>query len=89
MSSSHDESRKHLGPDQPPETYRIDGIARDLRDTLSDGMARKAYGMRQQRQPTPSELTEFKEQLIKEHYDEGFDPWVEKYLHYDPRNART
>lgn len=88
MSNSNDESRKRLGPDEPPETYRIDEIVRGLRDTLSDDMARKAYGIRHKRQPTSSELTEFKEQLVKEHYDEGFDQWVEKYLYYDPRNAR-
>jgi hypothetical protein len=89
MSGSHDESRKRLDPDAASETYRIEEIVRGLRDTLSDDMARKAYGIRYKRQPTPSELTEFKEQLIKEHYDEGFDQWVEKYLYYDPRNART
>jgi hypothetical protein len=54
-----------------------------------DDMARKAYGIRYKRQPTSSELTEFREQLIKEPYDEGFDRWVEKYLYYDLRSVRT
>ena len=89
MSSSNDESRKRLCPDEPPETYRIDEIVAVCVNTLSDDMAGKAYGIRHKRQPTPSELTEFKEQLIREHYDDGFDQWVEKYLYYDPRKPRT
>jgi hypothetical protein len=47
-------------------------------------MARKAYCIRFKREPTRSELTEFKEVLVKEHYDEGFDRWIEKYLYFDP-----
>jgi len=71
--------------DERPEPYRIEEILRGLRDTLSDDMAKKAYGIRYRRDPTPPELADFKEKLVEEHYDEGFDRWIDKHLYFDPR----
>ena len=84
MSSSSDETRMQIEFDDSAETPRIEEIVRGLRDTLTDGMAIKAYRLRHKREPTSAELSEFKTCLINEHYDEGFDSWVEKYLYYDP-----
>jgi hypothetical protein len=76
-------------PDERLEPYRHEEALRDLRDSLTDDMARKAFGIRYHREPMPPELAEFKELLVKEHYDEGFDRWIEKYLYFDPRAHKT
>jgi hypothetical protein len=78
------ESRKRSDSGEPAGAYRVEDTIKGLRDALSHEMARKAYRIRYKREPTASELTEFREKLVNEHYDEGFDTWIEKYLYFDP-----
>ena len=87
MPTRYDEWRKRMGlpepePLSPPD--RNEDAVEHLRATLTDAMATKSFQMRHRRDPSPVELEAYKQKLVEDHHDEGFDQWVDSYLYYDP-----
>jgi hypothetical protein len=77
------ENRKESAGNSESQPERIEQIVQHLRDTLTDEMAARAYQIRYAREPSRAELDAFREELVDEHYDEGFDNWIDRYLYFD------
>jgi len=61
----------------------VERVVQHLRETLTYDMAEKAYRCRHGKAPDDSELDDFIDELINEHYNAGLDEWNDEYLYYD------
>jgi hypothetical protein len=66
-----------------PGSRRVKRRLRRLRESLTEGMAFRAFKCRKGRSPREGELDRFMEELITSAYNCGYDTWDDDFLYSD------